>query len=228
MDGGNKNGSSLLGFFADKFRASEAQLFQDLWVLWELGGITEGFFVEFGAFDGRVLSNTFLMEKSYAWTGVLAEPNPERHESIRATRSAVLDHRCVYIRSGDTVNLIVTPEAEFATIDVYEHEAANASKRRDSLVVPVETVSLHDLFDEHSVPTVVDYLSVDTEGSELDILSSYKWNRHIRCITVEHNFTDNQRMLDDLLFAKGYVRRFADLSKWDGWYIHSNDLANHV
>ncbi len=48
---------------------SNAQLMQDLWVLYELQEKRNGYFVEFGACDGVSLSNTLLLEKTYAWQG---------------------------------------------------------------------------------------------------------------------------------------------------------------
>ncbi|MEL6721375.1 MAG: hypothetical protein AAFP82_21930 [Bacteroidota bacterium] len=54
--------------------SSKAQLKQDLFVLSQLNFKKEGYFVEFGATDGVQLSNTYLLEKSFAWKGILAEP----------------------------------------------------------------------------------------------------------------------------------------------------------
>src|SRR5260370_10835164 len=55
---------------------SRSQILQDLWVSYELGERREGFFVEFGATNGIANSNTWLLEKTYNWRGILAEPNP--------------------------------------------------------------------------------------------------------------------------------------------------------
>ena len=53
---------------------SKSQLRQDLFVLSFLDFKTNGFFVEFGVTDGIELSNTYLMEKEFAWSSILAEP----------------------------------------------------------------------------------------------------------------------------------------------------------
>lgn len=56
-----------------ELKNSQAQLYQDLFALSIFGKDFAGYFVEFGATDGKSLSNTFLLEKDYGWRGLLAE-----------------------------------------------------------------------------------------------------------------------------------------------------------
>jgi hypothetical protein len=66
----------------------------------------------------------------------------------------------------------------------------------------------------------MDYLSIDTEGSELKILQSLDFSRwRFRVITCEHNFTVDREAIHSLLTAKGYVRRWEEYSQWDDWYF---------
>ena len=80
--------------------ASRSQILQDLWVGYELDERREGFFVEFGATNGLVNSNTWLLEKKYSWRGILAEPNPIWHSALRQNRNSAVDFRCVSSTSG--------------------------------------------------------------------------------------------------------------------------------
>jgi hypothetical protein len=83
-------------------------------------------------------------------------------------------------------------------------------------VIEVTTTSLMDLLEQQGAPAVIDYLSIDTEGSELAILEGVDWSRYqFRCITVEHNFTAQRQGIQALLEAQGYQRREA---QWDDWY----------
>jgi len=213
----------LKSYLIQNFLKSKAQLFQDLWVLWELDNPKKGFFVEFGAFDGSQLSNTFFLEKECEWTGILAEPNPELHDSIENIRSAILDRRCVFDTSGKLIDLIITDSAEYSTIENYIDKDNHFTLRNAGRKFSVASVSLDDLLDENKAPSTIDYISIDTEGSEFEILQAYNWSRHVRCFSIEHNFTKNESYIDDLLKSKGYVRRYPEFSKWDGWYVHIDD-----
>ena len=83
-----------------------------------------------------------------------------------------------------------------------------------------ETVTLVDLLAFWKAPRRIDYLSIDTEGSELDILNAFDFSAHdVRLITVEHNFSGNRGPILDLLTAQGYRRKFTDLSMVDDWYV---------
>lgn len=199
---------------------SRAQLRQDLFVLLETGFKTSGFFVEFGATNGIDLSNTYLLENRFSWTGILAEPAKIWHEELKLNRSAIIDHDCVWSTSGESVSLNIVEEAEFSTIEAFSSRDRHASKRQAGIRYEVNTVSLFDLLRRHNAPAEIDYLSIDTEGSEFAILSAFDFASYdISIITCEHNFTNDRKAIFDLLSSHGYERKFTGLSKWDDWYV---------
>lgn len=215
-------------FVCARMHHARAQFFQDLWVLFELGEKRDGFFVEFGASDAELLSNSWLLEHHYGWSGILAEPNPVNHDSLRTSRRARLDTRCVYAATGLQLEFHATDNAVLSTLAEYSAGDFHAQARTARRSITVETVSLDDLLDEHDAPPVVDYLSVDTEGSEAAILAAYSFRRHVRCISVEHNFTPARETIDRFLRSKGYRQRFPYASEADSWYVHERDLANSL
>ena len=218
----------LLAYCTAHAGSSCAQLCQDLWVLWETGGKREGFFVEFGATNGRDLSNSCLLEEGYGWNGILAEPFTRWHAELAANRRARIDHRCVWSQSGQQLQFVVTPEMpEYGGVEVRAFEDYHAAMRaRSGERVLVQTVTLNDLLREHEAPAHIDYLSIDTEGSELDILQAFDFGRHrIDLISVEHDYNDVKReALRVLLQGHGYVQRFPRFSAWDDWYIRRDFL----
>ena len=74
-----------------------SQLKQDLFVLLETGFKRGGYFVEFGATNGIDLSNTYLLEREFGWTGILAEPATAWHEALQRNRNAIIDTDCVSV-----------------------------------------------------------------------------------------------------------------------------------
>jgi len=70
-------------------------------------------------------------------------------------------------------------------------------------------------------PREIDYVSIDTEGSELAILQAFDFaDFDIKIMTVEHNFIESNRQeVFKLLSGKGFMRLFESLSKFDDWYV---------
>ena len=176
---------------------SPSQLGQDLWVLEWFSYKRGGFFVEFGATDGVLLSNTFLLEKEFGWNGLLAEPNPKFFEKLRTNRSQICSDECISASTGDTVDFVLADEyggiKDFSTNGMHKEKVKDYENQ--GKVIQKDTISLNDFLLKHNAPENIDYLSIDTEGSEYSILKSFpfeKWN--ITLITVEHNF-DAQREL---------------------------------
>jgi FkbM family methyltransferase len=198
---------------------SESQLGQDFFVLHHLGWKRGGYFVEFGAAGGRALSNTWLLEKRFGWNGILAEPARAWHDELRSSgRNATLEFDCVWSTTGESLTFDETPAPELSRLRASNGTLANARVSRTSY--EVTSISLTDMLDRHAAPRDIDYLSIDTEGSEYAILSAFDFERYrVRCITCEHNFTDDRQRQRELLASKGYVRKFAEVSLFDDWYV---------
>ncbi len=204
---------------------SKSQLGQDVLALAVTGVNEKGFFVEFGATDGLRLSNTFLLERDFGWTGILCEPAKVWHKDLINNRSCVVDNRCVSSHSGLLVNFAEAPDAEYSTISEFRDQDRHGSARKGSSVYQVKTVSLRDLLITHNAPTRINFLSIDTEGSEYTILEDFDFTEYkFDLICVEHNYTINQEKIYTLLTANGYKRIHTELSQWDDWYVAEENL----
>mgnify|MGYP002858834848 CR=1 FL=1 len=200
---------------------SVSQLGQDLWVLEQTGFKRGGFFVEFGATDGVLLSNTYLLEKEFGWRGICAEPNPKFFDRLKEHRKCTVSDACIGGQTGREVEFVFADA--YGGIADYKDSDHHAEKRAAYIAAGqtanLKTIALHDFLKQHNAPREIDYLSIDTEGSELEILSTFpfgEWN--IKLITVEHNFTPQRQMIRELLLAQGY--RCTE-REWDDWYALS-------
>jgi hypothetical protein len=86
----------------------------------------------------------------------------------------------------------------------------------------VRTISLNDLLQKHNAPAEIDYLSIDTEGSEFEILNAFDFSKHrVKVITCEHNYTEMREKIFKLLTENGYSRIYVEFSGFDDWYVLS-------
>ena len=199
---------------------SKSQFRQDLFVLAELNYKRSGFFVEFGATNGIDSSNTFLLEKEYAWTGILAEPAKVWHRELLKNRDAHIELSCVWSRSNDSISFVETQDAVLSTATKFISGDAHASNRQPRTRYVVNTISLEDLLLKYDAPRYIDYLSIDTEGSEFEILKEFDFRKyHFFIITCEHNFGPNRARIRKLLERHGYKRKLEHVSCVDDWFV---------
>jgi FkbM family methyltransferase len=200
-----------------------SQIGQDIFVLSFLKMKEAGYFVEFGATDGICLSNTYLLETKYGWRGILAEPARGWHSALQKNRKAVVDKRCVWSTSGELLNFQENEVGELSGLIQDDRFAAVDAKIKSTVEYRVETISLIDLLDAHDAPSVIDYLSIDTEGSEYEILKSFDFSKYkFKIITCEHNFAASRSKIYDLLIKNGYERCCEDVSQFDDWYLNKS------
>jgi FkbM family methyltransferase len=203
---------------------SRSQWPQDLWVMNETGGKRDGFFVEFGAADGLASSNTLMLEKDLNWRGVLCEPVPSAYDELVENRpDAVCVHAAVSVDDRPEYAFSVVPHIiQLSTISAFKSGDLHADLRAESTEITVPAIDVNDLIAKgEPADNVVDYLSIDTEGGELEILQRVDFDRwRIRTITVEHNLRKKEmKEIPDLLAARNFERiDLVSLNGWDFWF----------
>lgn len=202
---------------------TKSQNYQDIYALYESKFKRNGYFVEFGATDGETINNTTLLEKKYDWSGILAEPNSVYHEALFKNRKCHISKECVYSKTGEQVEFLLANASDISGIKEFAMKDEHAESRKSGQTISISTISLVDLLNSYEAPSNIDYLSIDTEGSEYHILEAFfrdnkKYDIHT--ITVEHNFVNEEReKLFNLLTQNGYVRKFAMFSRCDDFYV---------
>lgn len=171
-----------------------------------------GVFFEIGAHDGVSYSNTYYFEEKLGWTGVCVEPQKNIFEQLKKNRKAICVNGCVFDRSGEVEFLQVNGPSEMlsgivSTFDSRHLERAKleVAQLGGSLeVLKLRAYTFNDLCNQHGIKHI-DLLSVDTEGSEEQIIKSIDFNRiEIDVIVVENNFNDKK--IENYLNGRGFRR----------------------
>lgn len=156
-----------------------------------------GFFIEAGASDGMIASNTFYLEKIKGWTGLLIEPNPNEYKKCVACRLKSLVFPYALVPSDFTashIQLSIPNDISMASIDL-----TGSDNRDRNQIIEVPARTLTSILDEVGVPTI-DFFSLDVEGFELSVLKGLDFHRYrptallVECLTER----DQKKVSDHL------------------------------
>jgi len=157
-------------------------------------GRREGFFVDVGAYDGVTYSNTCFLERELGWRGICFEANPRAHAKLVAARKALAVNAGVGAaeRSLRFLSLPESGEMGSGFLDFYPPEY-----QRDEWVAEmcqkggalheVKILQFNAALQSHGC-THIDYLSIDTEGADFEILRSLDLARFkVAVVDIENN-----------------------------------------
>lgn len=202
---------------------SQSQLGQDLEVIKFYNNKENGFFIEIGANDGLTLSNTYLLETQYKWKGICCEPIPSNFKKLVKTReNSICYKEAVYNQSGLILTFDIANDHDLLSgISQHIDNHKNAVDSNKT-IIQVKTISLLDVLDNAKSPSFIEYMSLDTEGSEFEILKNFDFEKYtFGLIDVEHNYQEPRRSeIKNLLLSKGYI--YKGENKWDDMYQHSS------
>eukprot|EP00747_Dinoflagellata_sp_TGD_P197906 gnl/TRDRNA2_/TRDRNA2_69865_c0_seq2.p1 gnl/TRDRNA2_/TRDRNA2_69865_c0~~gnl/TRDRNA2_/TRDRNA2_69865_c0_seq2.p1 ORF type:complete len:614 (-),score=69.06 gnl/TRDRNA2_/TRDRNA2_69865_c0_seq2:52-1893(-) len=195
-----------------KHREALAQAGQDLWVRSRFfsdskGALPlDGTFVEFGALDGKYHSNTNFFETHLHWRGALAEPSQHFAHMLGQNRPRSLGLQGAVCGREGLRNFVDTPWPGLSGLEDTYDPALLAKMKAGQLwfnitsITPVQCHTLQELLDKANLQHV-NYMTVDTEGSEFETLSTFPFDKYqVDLIQVE------VRMRSCLLAREGWSR----------------------
>lgn len=189
---------------AKRIIGSSSQYYEDIFLDAIFRGKRDGFYVDIGANDPDELSNT---KRFYdrGWRGVNVEPNRLLHAKFEASRP---EDRNVNAGIGPIDGELTFYELDPHTLSTFDKgEIAESAKRHGARVVAerkVPVMTLNALFDRHVGDRAVDFLSVDTEGYEYEVLSGNDWERNRPAIVVVEVDRDREKRVHGLLSGASY------------------------
>ena len=205
---------------ANAYLNIKSQNLQDLIVLDLFGFKKKGVFIEAGACDGILNSNTFLLEKNYEWTGLLVEPVSEYYLQLDKNRGVATANVAISQVNNKQTDFLITANKDLSTIKGYEDNDYHSENRKNYNIQKVLTKTLDQLIVENLQNFEIDFLSLDTEGSELDIIKSLNFLKHrINVICVEHNLTMNRNLIHNHLLENNYKKLLFPFLQIDDFYI---------
>jgi FkbM family methyltransferase len=210
-----------------------SQLGQDAWVL-SIFPINNGFFVDIGYRHPINISNTYLLELN-GWSGIGVDPLLSDNESCDKGILSIKDNLSIRpktklynyaIYSVSNIELKFLKAGGYSGIKECLYPYGRAMRRESKKeTILVKTKTLEDLLVEANAPKNIHYISLDTEGSEYEILKVIPFEKfNIGCMTIEHNkITKNKQLICELLFSKNY--QLIKDRRFEFFFVHK-DIKN--
>lgn len=228
-----EDNKDLLSNFINSIRNKEdikSQLYQDMFASFIIGDKFEKTFFEFGATNGIDLSNSYTLERYLNWRGVLSEPSPQWHDELKKNRPYTnIISECIWSESNKELNFFVSDVGVLSSLENFKESdkismPGNTQARvKNGKNIIVKTISLNDVIEKQFNSKSPSYISIDTEGSEYEILKNFNFKKYKPLVfTIEHNFTELQLKIDKLMYSNDYIRVFKSLTTFDAWYVKKN------
>lgn len=161
---------------------------QDRWVLECLRNKKNGYFLDFGAFDGRTISNTYILEKEYGWNGICVEPNPFFYVQLCNSRNCISINSALWPISRQSLKFC--DAHGLSSLFEFRESDTNAGQRKTATqaIIEVDTLNPTELLHRFNAPSLIEYLSLDVEGCEFEVLQAIDLSTYnIALMTIEHN-----------------------------------------
>lgn len=161
-----------------------------------------GFFIELGAMDGVIYSNTKFFEDSLGWTGILIEPEKNQFQRLKQNRpNCILSDYAISEVDGEVI---------FNTRNGGDSGGGIADRHIDETIREEDNIKLLSkpftkLLWELGKPERVDLFVIDVEGGELGILKTFDWGIPVYIICIEtHPANKDYEECKKILIENGF------------------------
>jgi FkbM family methyltransferase len=161
----------------------------------------KGFFIETGSCDGIFQSNTYYLETELNWSGLLIEPNPDYAKECVINRPKSKVYECALVsfdfKKECTTLYSIAMKGAMGTI---ENRGMWINEKENFIVHDKISVrTLTSILDEVQ-PKEIDFLSLDVEGYELNVLMGIDFEKYKPKVIVVECHDDSINLIDNILF----------------------------
>lgn len=180
-----------------------------------------GFYIEIGAYNGVELSNTYFFE-SVGWNGILIEPDPGLFQKCLLSRP---NSNVLNVAASDrpgTINFTLAKGAEWLSFNGDNESRENRIIAQGGSLerIQVPCLTLNEILQNSDQE--IDFVSLDVEGYELNVLRGFDIDRfRPRVFVIEQGEFDDQSPVSLMLKKHGYIKKLHVGS--NSFYLHIDD-----
>ena len=177
-----------------------------------------GFFVDLAASNGFQSSNTYVLEKYFGWNGICIEPNPHFFAQLQKKRKCHLSDAVISdVEEEVQFRIDNGPLGGIVAEDTDNNPRVRGAQFENAVILDRRTTPFATLLENYHAPNIIDYLSLDVEGSEERILRNFDFQKYtFLCMTIERPTP----LVNGILRKHHY--RFVKNHLFDTFYVHES------
>lgn len=202
---------------------SQKDKMQDKWVIETIFNYKKnGYFVDLAATDGIEINNTLLLEQHLGWKGICIEPNTNFYEQLKKNRKCHVTNMVIDKENDLDIEFRIDNGmlGGIVSEDTDNSYRIRSAQLKTATILKLKTKTLDFILDYYKAPKIIDYLSLDVEGSEERILSNFPFNKYtFLTMTIERPTPKLEKVLfdNDYVFVRKSIPR-----RTDSFYVHKS------
>jgi len=202
----------IFNSFREYSRESYSQEGEDMILRRIFDGKRKGFYVDIGAHHPKRFSNTYYFYRQ-GWLGINIDAAPGSMRAFNKDRPADINIEAPISREKQTLTFYMFDEPALNGFSKRLSEQRSTSGQACKIIraIDLETFTLSEILAKH-LPNgqLIDFMSIDVEGLDYDVLLSNDWNRFrpkIILVEILNGSLEDLRNheITKLLNSQGYV-----------------------
>jgi len=194
-------------FLRRLFDGSYSQYGEDLIIDKLLNNKSTGFYVDIGASHPIKFNNTYMFYVR-GWNGINIDPNPTSKQAFDILRPRDINYTLGIANKTATMPFYMISDSMYSTFSKEEaNESVLGGKTLDG-VIDIKVKKLKDVLAKEKIKEI-DFMSVDTEGYDYEVLQSNDWSKYKPIVLCVECHADADK-INDFLAKKGYKRVFKE------------------
>lgn len=175
-----------------------------------------GYFVEIGCYNGIDCSNTIVLEKFFGWSGINVEAGEINYNKLKLNRCNIITVNAAVSNTVGTPVKFAERGGQGKIVSEITKETKKFQEKVENIIT-IKTNTLTNILNTHNAPNMIEYLSVDVEGHEIEVLEGVDFQKYMFLVM---QIEKNNKKKEIISFLNKYKYKYIQDISGDSLFLH--------